>query len=91
MLNPAHTRGAHRSLKNIEALIADGGEITLGALPSHECVAPAANDNSCPALLVRRDGESLNALLLRLDKAIAMAWADNVFIDEFNKERSPLL
>lgn len=68
----------------IEALIEEGGEITLGALPSHDCVATAADGSNCLAMLVRRDGESFNALLKRLDKAIGLAWSNEVFIDEVN-------
>ena len=77
--------------KNIEVLIEDGGEITLGALPPHECAATAADGSNCLAMLVRRDGESLNALLKRLDKAIGMAWSNDVFIDEVNDGESDLL
>lgn len=33
----------------IEALIEDGGEITIGALPPHECVATAADGSNCLA------------------------------------------
>ena len=77
--------------KNIEALIEDGGEITLGALPPHECAATAADRSNCLAMLVRRDGESLNALLKRLDKAIGLAWSNDVFIDEVNDGESDLL
>ena len=77
--------------KNIEALIEDGGEITLGALPPHECAATAADGSNCLAMLVRRDGESLNALLRRLDKAIGLAWSNDVFIDEVNDGESDLL
>jgi hypothetical protein len=77
--------------KNIEALIEDGGDITLGALPPHECAATAADGSNCLAMLVRRDGESLNALLKRLDKAIALAWSNDVFIDEVNNGESDLL
>ena len=77
--------------KNIEALIEEGGEITLGALPPHECAATAADGNNCLAMLVRRDGESLNALLKRLDKAIGLAWSNDVFIDEVNDGESDLL
>jgi len=36
-------------------------------------------------MLVRRDGETLNALLRRLDKAIGLAWSDDVFTDEVNQ------
>ena len=75
----------------IEALIEDGGEITLGALPPHECVATAADGSNCLAMLVRRDGESLNALLKRLDKAIGLAWSGDLFIDEVNDGASDLL
>jgi len=77
--------------KNIEALIDEGGEITLGALPPHECAATATDDSNCLAMLVRRDGESLNALLKRLDKAIGLAWSDDTFIDEVNYGESDLL
>jgi hypothetical protein len=79
-----------RVSKNIEALIEDGGEITLGALPPHECAATAADGSNCLAMLVRRDGESLNALLRRLDKAIGLAWSNDVFIDEVNDGESDL-
>lgn len=47
--------------------------------------------SNCLAMLVRRDGESFNALLKRLDKAIGMAWSDDLFIDEVNDGRSDLL
>ena len=77
--------------KNIVALIEDGGEITPGALPPHECAATAADGSNCLALLVRRDGESLNALLKRLDKAIALAWSNDMFIDEVNDGETDLL
>ena len=77
--------------KNIESLIEDGGEITLGALPPHECAATAADGSNCLAILVRRDGESLNALLKRLDKAIGLAWSNDEFIDEVNDGESDLL
>ena len=52
-------------MKNIEALIADGGDITIGAIYPVECVATAADDSNAIAMLVRRDGETLNALLKR--------------------------
>ena len=77
--------------KNIEALIEDGGDITLGALPPHECAATASDGSNCLAMLVRRDGESLNALLKRLDKAIGLTWSNDAFIDEVNDGESELL
>ena len=51
-------------LKNIAALIEAGGEITLGHLDAvGKCVASAADDAQCIAMLVRRRAESLDALL----------------------------
>ena len=75
----------------IEALIEEGGEVTLGALPPHDCAATAADGSNCLAMLVRRDGESLNALLKRLNKAIGLAWSNDVFIDEVNDGESDRL
>ncbi|MDA8447543.1 hypothetical protein [Paracidovorax valerianellae] len=75
----------------IEALIEDGGDITIGALPPHECVATAASGSNCLAMLVRRDGESLNVLLKRLNKAIGLAWSNDTFVDEVNDGESDLL
>ncbi|MDN6887771.1 hypothetical protein QMO14_29770 [Variovorax sp. CAN2819] len=71
-------------MKNIEALIADGGDITLGAIHPIECAATAADGHNCVAMLVRREGETLKALLKRLDQAIAQFYADGETIDEIN-------
>jgi len=71
-------------MKNIDALIADYGTISIGYLSPHDCVATAADQHNSLAMLVRRDGESLNALIKRLDKAIGLAWSDDVFADEVN-------
>jgi hypothetical protein len=71
-------------MKHIEALIDDGGEITVGALLPHKCVATAADQNNALAMLVRRDGETLQALLQRLDQAIAKAYDVDGFTDEVN-------
>ena len=80
-----------RTLKNIEALIAEGGDINVGALHPHACIAAAADGSNALAMLVRRDGETLDALLHRLDKAIGLAWSDDLFIDEVNDGESHLL
>lgn len=71
-------------MKNIEALIADGGDITLGAIHPIECAATAADGHNCVAMLVRREGEALKALLKRLDQAIAQFYTDGETIDEIN-------
>jgi len=71
-------------MKHIEELIADRGTVSVGALWPHECVATAADEHNALAMLVRRDGETLAALLKRLDEAIAKAYDDGDFTDEVN-------
>ncbi len=71
-------------MKNIEALIADGGDITIGAIYPIECAATAADNHNTVATLVRRDSETLNALLKRLDKAIGKFYDDDEIVDEIN-------
>lgn len=73
-------------MKNIEALIDDGGSISVGALDEIECVAAASDPHNSLALLVRRDGETLAALLKRLDKAVGQFYANGDAIDEVNAQ-----
>ena len=73
------------TLKNIAALVEGGGEITLGHLDAiGTCVATATDDAQCLCMLVRHEGESLDALLRRLDAAIADAYENDHFTDEIN-------
>ena len=72
------------SLPNIEFLIDGNGEITIGAIASIPCAATAVDEDQCLAMLVRRDGETLGQLLIRLDRAIEIAAEDEDFIDEIN-------
>ena len=71
-------------MKNIEALIADGGDITIGAIYPIKCTATAADSHNTVAMLVRRENETLNGLLKRLDKAIGKFYADDEIVDEVN-------
>lgn len=71
-------------MKNIETLVDEGGDISIGAVPPFDCVAAASDAGNCLAMLVRRDGENLRELIERLDMAIALAWSDDLFIDEVN-------
>jgi hypothetical protein len=71
------------SLPNIAKLIEDG-EITIGRLRPIGCVATAADEDCTYAMLVRRRGESLGQLLVRLDRAIFTALTTDVFTDEIN-------
>lgn len=75
-------------LPNIEALVDGEGQITIGAIYPIRCVAVANDAHNSLAMLVRRDGESLVQLLIRLDAAIAKAYDEDKFIDEVNAPTS---
>lgn len=73
-------------LKNIVELIECDGQVTLGHVaPVRHCVATATDEAQCLAMLVRREGETLDALLQRLDAAIADAYENDRFADEINR------
>lgn len=72
------------SLPNIEFLIDGNGDIRIGAVGPVACAATAVDEAQNLAMLVRRDGETLEQLLVRLDRAIEMAVEDEIFIDELN-------
>jgi hypothetical protein len=72
------------TLANITELIEQDGQITLGHVTPISCVALANDEDNRLAALRRRPGESLHQLLVRLDAAIARAWDDDIFADEFS-------
>ncbi|MBK7613535.1 MAG: hypothetical protein IPJ08_03425 [Burkholderiales bacterium] len=69
-------------MRNIDDLIEDGGEISVGAEDGNSCVAVATDAHNVIAMLVRREGETLSALLRRLDRAISKFFDDGNVIDE---------
>jgi hypothetical protein len=71
-------------MKNIESLVDDGGDITIGPVVPISCAAAAADHHNALAVFVRRDGETLNALLKRLDRAIGHSHATDETTDEIN-------
>jgi hypothetical protein len=71
--------------KNIDALVRDGGEVTIGRIGPVRCGATAADEDQSLAMLVRQPGESLEELLDRLDRAIFKAWDEAEYIDEINE------
>ena len=72
------------SLPNIESLIDGEGEITIGQVGPFACAASAVDECQALAMLVRRDDETLEQLLMRLETAIEMAIEEQIFIDEIN-------
>ena len=79
----ANSSVAGLSLPNIAELIEDG-EITIGMLRPVGCIATAADEDCTYAMLLRRRGESLSQLLVRLDHAIDKAFTLGIFTDEIN-------
>ena len=75
---------ASTALPNIEWLLAGHGAITLSQVSPVGCVAAAADNDTCYAMLARREDETVVELLYRLDKAIAQAAENNTTIDEVN-------
>lgn len=69
---------------NVEELIDNGGNITLGYLSPIACAATAADEDIMYAALQRRDGESLMDLLDRLDAALETAFTQDIYTDEIN-------
>lgn len=72
------------SYENIEALIEDDGQITLGHMHPVGCVAVANDESNSLAMLKRRPNESVSELLERLDLAILRALEYDDFTDEIN-------
>ena len=83
-MDGAATGERNPELRHVEELIEDGGEITVGPIGAVPCGASAADQHTAIAMLVRQDGETLNALLKRLDKAIGRFYDHGETIDEVN-------
>mgnify|MGYP000921926711 CR=1 FL=1 len=71
-------------MRHIEALTDDGGSISIGALDPIGCAATAADHHNTLVMIARRDGETLAALLKRLDKALGRYYETGETIDEVN-------
>ena len=72
------------AMKSLEALIADGGVISIGSVDWSECVASANDGHNMLATLVRHEEETLTELLRRLDKAVKLAYTTGEITDEIN-------
>lgn len=62
----------------------DGAQFSIGAIGPIQCAAVASDDYNMQAALVRRQGETLQHLLARLDAAVALAMEEDIFTDEIN-------
>jgi hypothetical protein len=70
----------------MQALMNDGGQVTLGAIGPFPAAAAAAMPAGMLAGLVRRQGESWNTLLRRLDEAVMQAVVENRVINEMQRD-----
>lgn len=73
-----------KSWPNIQGLIDNGGNISIGKIPPVSCAAVAVIERNMLAALRRRNNENLIALLDRLDQAIEKAIDEEIFTDEIN-------
>lgn len=69
---------------NLQELIDDGGEITIGRISQFIDAAVANDKHITYAMLHREDGESLVDLMTRLDQAVRKAIDEDTPIDEIN-------
>jgi hypothetical protein len=68
--------------QHITALVANAGHVTVGHIAHIECAAIAADEHTVFATVVRRQGESFDELLQRLEQAIGRALNEGVFTNE---------
>ena len=66
----------------LEALVGDGGQITLGTVGPVQNAAIAAMPAGMLAALVRRKGETLPQIVQRLDAAVVQSVLENCVINE---------
>lgn len=66
----------------ISALLAKAGHITIGCIPPVDGAAIAADGQKLLATIVRREDESFDELLHRLDRAIDRALSEGVATNE---------
>lgn len=73
-----------RRWPHIAELIDGNGEISIGRIAAFDCAAVATDESTLLATIVRRNGESLQALLERLNEAISRAIDEDDVTDEIN-------
>jgi hypothetical protein len=75
---------AWKKLKNLTCLVENDGEVTIGRYDPVRCAASACDEDSQLAVLVKRDIETIDDLIERLDAAVDRAWEHEIYTDEIN-------
>jgi hypothetical protein len=68
----------------LQALMDDGGQVTMGAVDAIPAAAIASMPQGMLAGLMRRNGESWNELLLRLNEAVMQSVVENRVISDLH-------
>jgi len=68
----------------LQALMDDSGQVTMGAVDAIPAAAIASMPQGMLAGLMRRNGESWNELLLRLDEAVMQSVVENRVISDLH-------
>ena len=67
-----------------QALMVDGGQLTLGAVSGIPAAAVASMPKGMLAGLMHREGESWDILLLRLNEAVMQSVVENRIINDLH-------
>lgn len=73
------------SLTNLIWLVENDGYVSIGQVGPIRCAAVASDEHNQLAALAKKPQESVAELLIRLDKAVEVAWSEEVFADEINE------
>ena len=78
------------SFEHIQAFLDHSrGQITIGEIPPIRSAALAAEGKKVRVALVRRDGETVAELLLRLEATLASKTVIDEVLPEIKRRRSP--
>ncbi len=72
------------SWQNVQELIDNGGNVSIGKIPPIRCAAVASDEHNMLVALLRREGEDITELLERLDVALEKAFTQEIYTDEIN-------
>ena len=84
MISTGHARELRDLLLGLSPFCERSPEGALELAPVAETKLVAADGHNALAMLARREGETLNALLKRLNRAIGKFYDDGEVVDEIN-------